>query len=667
MPSLLLSAAAICGALAPGVTCDVAPEGQASLTLDLAAGDLLHVEVETLGANLALSLRDSDGSVLAEVDELPAIEASEELYAVARVSGPLTLVVRSLTPRAGSARVVSLARRGATAEDRACVAAVHQALDLRAVLDGRDAAARQAAVGPARDLARRLEELGLAERGAGLRRWVARALQRHGDTEGGRALLHEVVEQAERIGAQRLLAAALNDLTRDANNAGRYAEGVELGRRAIAAADRSGYTRLRAQARLNFGTVADRVGLAHEALAAYDESIRLHEQADLPEEAAACRFNVGALLYHRGDVDGARAAFDEARSYFEPRGDAVALRLVYSNLAASETYLGRPERAVELLEQALALPADERDTRQRYRIAALMNLGQALVLLGRLDEAERRYREAETLARAADLTDRLSTALQNLADLRVQQGRAEEATPLLGESVELARRSADRERLADALRAAGAQDLRCERRAEARVRLTEALALAEADGLRRVELRTRHRLAELERDEGRPAVALEELRRALDLAERLRASLAVELDRATFLDTVRPLYELEVELLLELARREPGRATRPPPSPLPSAGARGCCWSCWTRCASPAPARRRVSCADGPPTCGPLSSACWPAAASSPRPGPRPRARWRAPRSRWRRRARGWHVRGRARRRDSSHRPPWTWPPRRPS
>lgn len=558
MPSLLLAAAAMCGALAPGVTCSLPAAEEAALTLDLQPGDLLHVEVEALGANLALSLRAPEGTLLHEVDELPAIEASEELYALAPAGGPFVLVLRSLTPRPGSARVVALERRPATAEDRARVAAVHRALELRAVLDGRDAAARHAAVEPAQEVARQLEELGLAERSAGLRRWVARALQRDGDTGGGRAMLQEVVEQAERLGAQRLLAAALNDLTRDAKNAGRYAEGVELGRRAIAAADRSGYTRLRAQARLNFGTVADRVGLADEALAAYDESIRLHERADLPEEAAACRFNVGAILYHRGDVDGARAAFEEARSYFEPRGDAVALRLVYSNLAASETYLGRPERAVELLEQALALPADERDTRQRYRIAALMNLGQALVLLGCLDDAERRYREAEALARAADLTDRLSTALQNLADLRVEQGRADEASTLLDESVELARRSADRERLADALRAAGAQELRRGRLVEARLRLTEALALAEADGLRRVELRTRHRLAELARDEGRPAVALGELRRALDLAERLRSSLAVELDRATFLDSVRPLYELEVELQLELARREPG-------------------------------------------------------------------------------------------------------------
>lgn len=554
-----MALAAACPPPASGALCALPPGARVELALPLAAGDLLHVAVVAPEANLALGLDSPAGERLVEVDELSGPAGVEELWHVAAAAGDYRLRLESKSARPARATWLDVERRPAGEPDRARVAAVTAERELRPALDGADAEARRAALERWPTVARELAGLGLEERAANLERYAGRALLREKDEAGARARFAAAADSAGRLGAHRLLAYALDELGQIEQRAGRFPAAVDLYRRELAAAERSGYAPARALARLNLGTALQRVGETDAALAGYVEAAALYAELGQEDNVARCRFNEGGVRFHRGDLDAARAAFEQARAFFGARGDRAALRVIDSNLGAVENALGRPELAVEIYERALALGADESPAALRSRVGLLGNLGSALARLGRYPEARARYEEGERLARAAGQLDHLSAALHNLGDLAELEGRGDTAGPHFEASVAAARASGDLERLAGALFVLAGHRARAGAWAEARAAVDEGLAIALEQGFALRELELRRRRAEIERAAGRLDAALEEIGRARDLAERQRGRLARELDRATYLARLRPIHDLEALLLLELDARDPDR------------------------------------------------------------------------------------------------------------
>src|SRR5690606_36876994 len=123
----------------------------------------------------------------------------------------------------------------------------------------------------------------------------------------------------------------------------------------------------------------------------------------------------GALLAEGGDVDAAIVRFLQAIEATPDYPDAL------NNLGYALLLSGRPEEARPLYERALALQPDFPE--------ALNNLGLLLGRAGDLTSAERYFRAALT-HRAA-----YGDAANNLALVLVARGRADEAVALLEQQI----------------------------------------------------------------------------------------------------------------------------------------------------------------------------------------------------------------------------------------
>ncbi|HWM85730.1 MAG TPA: protein kinase, partial [Kofleriaceae bacterium] len=157
---------------------------------------------------------------------------------------------------------------------------------------------------------------------------------------------------------------------------------------------------IRMRALVGRGRVRWRLDRGPEALADLSAARALGRELGGARELAAVLLDEAMVLDWCGDVAGSTALAEEARALIEQAGDeALAARL----LVASGRTLWRQGRVAEALE--LLARAAERAADVETRLIALLLSGCALAWVGRLDDAEAAFAEAETLARDND--DRL--------------------------------------------------------------------------------------------------------------------------------------------------------------------------------------------------------------------------------------------------------------------
>jgi DNA-binding CsgD family transcriptional regulator len=202
------------------------------------------------------------------------------------------------------------------------------------------------------------------------------------------------------------------------------------------------------------------------------------------------------LAAHRGSVDEARAIIDEGLALadqtgmrlaaFEFRATSGFLELSLGDLAAAEAQLTPLRR--DLAAGGLREPA----------VVGLRfhpNLIEALVGLGRLDEAEQLLEEFEEDARRLDRPWALATGARCRALLFSARGDLAGALVALDDARRAHERVGEPFELARTLLAAGVVERRAKRRAAARESLEAALALFEGLGARLWEARARTELA----------------------------------------------------------------------------------------------------------------------------------------------------------------------------
>ncbi|WP_437658058.1 protein kinase domain-containing protein [Sorangium sp. So ce1182] len=148
-------------------------------------------------------------------------------------------------------------------------------------------------------------------------------------------------------------------------------------------------------------------------------------------------FEEATALDHATDyAESARRAF-EARAIVERLGDRTLENRLLMALGRSCWRQQRVAEAIELLDRASAGAAAEGD--QETRVIALLLLAMALVIAGRLDEAEARF--CEVIALSKEMKDRLHlcSAYANRAYLWAALSAPERGLQDLSRAVELAR------------------------------------------------------------------------------------------------------------------------------------------------------------------------------------------------------------------------------------
>ncbi|MFA7331323.1 MAG: ATP-binding protein [Candidatus Delongbacteria bacterium] len=186
--------------------------------------------------------------------------------------------------------------------------------------------------------------------------------------------------------------------------------------------------------------------------------------------ARALKFQ-SLLHYSRLSFDRALESGFRAVKLLQGRDEAVLLSSLLNNIGVYYTALGIPERGLEYFEQASGLDPENGK--------AISNAGQRLLVMDRVPEAVKRFRQA------LELADRLGDELQsahlykNLGDVNLAAGDIDTAEIHFTKALEVGRRLQDNVTCAFALIGLSKVALSRESAVEARDLAREALALAE--------------------------------------------------------------------------------------------------------------------------------------------------------------------------------------------
>jgi transcriptional regulator with AAA-type ATPase domain/tetratricopeptide (TPR) repeat protein len=175
---------------------------------------------------------------------------------------------------------------------------------------------------------------------------------------------------------------------------------------------------------------------AREGEASAGELARKAREAAIdPVSEALAIATEGAVALYRADVAAADASLRDARARLATleTSDAEELARLEHNVGVVALYRSNVADAIAAFEQSLAR---KRSLGDRAGMAGcLFNLGHALALAKRWDEAIRALEEAGALARSLGQIGTQAWALGGLADVEVRRGRAQSAERFVAEAL----------------------------------------------------------------------------------------------------------------------------------------------------------------------------------------------------------------------------------------
>jgi CHAT domain-containing protein/tetratricopeptide (TPR) repeat protein len=351
-------------------------------------------------------------------------------------------------------------------------------------------------------------------------------------------------------------AGALNNICLLHQTQGRLDEVVACYQRAGALFHEAGETGREALTLVNLGGVYDLLGEPRQALDYYGRALALRGGLGDRRGEAQVLNNLGVTYGGLGELGEALSRYDRALAIFRELGDRQWEARTLQNLGATYLSLGELQRARAALEQALAL---RRATGDRRGEALTMNsLGLVLDLLGATGEALDLHRKALDLARAVGDRRWEAGSLTRLGKELLASGDPAKALEMLGQALELLKAPGDRRSRSVALQRTGEAHAQQGNLPKALEVFGEALALRRAIADRAGEAETLTAVARAEARLGKLPESRAHVEEALGLVESMRATVRNPDLRASFLGTHRQAFELDVDLLMQLDRREPG-------------------------------------------------------------------------------------------------------------
>ncbi|MBK8877006.1 MAG: sensor histidine kinase [Haliscomenobacter sp.] len=157
---------------------------------------------------------------------------------------------------------------------------------------------------------------------------------------------------------------------------------------------------------------------------------------------AQTRKNLGVAYYLEGDYPKALLHYQMALDLFTLSGDPSGQGQVLKEMGNYFKKFQRFDKALEQLEQAIAICTEVRDT---HCIAAALDIkGVVYIEQGRFDEAEAIFKKELALQRRLGDEKALSYTWANLAEVAIAQGNFKQAEDFLSRSTEIRKRLGDR-------------------------------------------------------------------------------------------------------------------------------------------------------------------------------------------------------------------------------
>lgn len=311
--------------------------------------------------------------------------------------------------------------------------------------------------------------------------WLAHVLAGHLDSQAYWSEAHELHQASatywRSVPNDRCEARALIDLGATLANASRYPAAQEALQRGLTLARADHDDDATAEALSLLGALHWYRSSLTEALALQEESLRIRRETGDLWNTARCLANIGILENSLGNQEKAMGAYETALPLARRLGNRTLELRILNNLG--DLYLGiRDHSAARAsFEQVLNL---ENGSMPHFELAVVrINLAASLPAPEQLERVLSLYRSALTTFRRTGSIRHESIALAGLGDALLTVGRAEEARDQLALAMELAKSvGAAREEVA-ALRGLGQCEHLLGAPARAVAHLTRAVVLAE--------------------------------------------------------------------------------------------------------------------------------------------------------------------------------------------
>jgi CHAT domain-containing protein/Tfp pilus assembly protein PilF len=569
------------------------------IAVPVEAGRFLRLVVEQRGIDLVVGLTDPAGSRLTEVNNPADTRVHETIAFVSDLSGRYLIDVAALSSGApsGSCLVRLEELRGELPSDRPRIAAeraeaaADRLADQRSAESLRQAFERYATalglwrrlgdpgkrdkegemlyrlgvvhrlLGESREALQSFNEALALQRRDGNQRAEAMTLNQMGlchwalsENEPARAALEGALSLWRVFGEPALEARVLNNLGVLHRSTGRLREAAEAYRQALDAFHRSADRIREATALNNLGEVHRVLGEPLEALAMHERALALaRSAADRAGEAESLN-NLGLLQSQLGEAQKALEHFTAAGAIYRELGDRAREAAALNNQSSQYADLGEAERALDLLLQALPLQRQTGD--RRGEAATLHNLGRSYSRLDRPDEALASFEQALEIQRA---TGDVAGEAETLGSLGQHEtaARPARALEILTRSLALMARLGNRGGEARAWHRLGLAQSALGETADAVLSFERALDLFRGVADPAGEAVALQEIARIELARGEPEAARSRLETVLALIESLRSRVSADRLRAAYFSSLRGAYELQIETLMVLHRRDP--------------------------------------------------------------------------------------------------------------
>lgn len=377
-----------------------------------------------------------------------------------------------------------------------------------------------------------------------------------GESSRAVLLLEEALALRQRLGQDEREAQSRGLLGLALQRSGRWTEAERHYQAALSLCRKLGDRKLEALLLNNLGGLASNRGEPEEELGYLQQALALRRaHGDRLDEAITLN-NLGAFHRGLGEVEEALVAYSSALEIFEQQGERYWQARTLNNTGYAYLTLGEPERARALLLRALELRREVGD--RQGEATTLRNLARATAELGERSEALSFARRALDSSLAVSDRRGATSARKLLGELRLAERQPSEARSELDAALASLRELGSRPEEAEVLGLLGEVELAMGGAPKAVALATEALGLHRRVRNPLGEVTALATLAGAERALGRPLAAAERLATALGLLGSLQGRLGDPDRRAAFRATQRHVHELEVDLLMDQHRRQPG-------------------------------------------------------------------------------------------------------------
>jgi CHAT domain-containing protein/Tfp pilus assembly protein PilF len=294
----------------------------------------------------------------------------------------------------------------------------------------------------------------------------------------------------------------------------------------------------------------------HDALDYYNQALPLFRALKNQNSEMSIVSRKGSIYRVFGENQMALEAFNEALTITRALDDRTSEARTLSNIATVYFHLGEAQRALYLFEQALALQQLEKD--RRGEAITLNNIAKSQDSLGNKQSALDYFNQALLIQQETGSKTGQAAAHNNIGAVYYDLGDMEKALDSCTKALEICR--ALKVKIppeAMTINMLGRIYAALGQIQKARDYHNEALQLKHDMGDKGGEALTIYDLARLERDSGNISKALNLIESAIEIVESVRAKIASQELRASYLASKQEYYEFYVNILMRLHRLEP--------------------------------------------------------------------------------------------------------------